>query len=135
MMLLAMSVSYYAITQDVVHPYGWKRTVLFGIPAVMIVAGTLGLERKGIKIPIWLVRIGDCSYSLYLSHLIVMGIVAVIWRRFLFQGWLDNLLFIFIMILGSLVASWLIWLCIEKPADFMTRKLNRRLFGTEKAKP
>lgn len=55
------------------------RLLMYGIPAVLIVYGGLGLEHRFAAT--WadpLVRIGDASYSIYLTHLMpVHGLVGV----------------------------------------------------------
>lgn len=53
----------------------------FGVPAALIVAGAVGLEHSRIKIgtPI-MGRLGDASYSLYLSHYFFVGSVIVLVR-------------------------------------------------------
>ena len=45
------------------------RVVVWGLPAALIVAGAVSLERDlGHVVPKWLLAMGDASYSLYLSH-------------------------------------------------------------------
>ena len=64
--------------------YGWhSNTILvYGIPSVMILAGAIELERaQRIRVPRFMVLLGDASYSIYLVHLpvlLVMGKVAPI---------------------------------------------------------
>lgn len=51
-------------------------------PAIMIVAGILALEaRRPLSNSAWLVRLGDASYSLYLSHLFTLGVLRIIWSK------------------------------------------------------
>lgn len=59
------------------------RILLFGMPAVLVVYGLVAMEvgRKTI-LPAWTVRLGDASYSLYLSHVLVMGALARIGAGF-----------------------------------------------------
>ncbi len=55
------------------------RILLWGVPAALIVAGTIGLEGQLWRVkPRWLLRFGAASYSTYLFHsfvLVVLGIV------------------------------------------------------------
>ena len=61
---------------------GLARAVTSGLPAAMVVGGALLLERSG-----WLPRVpglrplGDSSYSLYLSHPIVLSAFAQAWQK------------------------------------------------------
>lgn len=58
------------------------RALVWGLPAALIVCGTLAIERGGRwpeRALMWLERIGDSSYSLYLTHGLV---IAFAHRRF-----------------------------------------------------
>jgi exopolysaccharide production protein ExoZ len=51
----------------------------FGIPAALIVAGAVGLEKSGTRVGNSIMRgSGDASYSLYLSHYFFVGAVIAI---------------------------------------------------------
>jgi len=53
------------------------RPLLWGLPAVMIVAGAVSLEEGGwFKVPGALVRPGDASYAIYLCHMPVTALVG-----------------------------------------------------------
>lgn len=56
-------------------PHTW-RFVLWGVPASLVAAGALGVEAAG-RLPAmpWLRRLGDSSYSLYLSHAATLSLV------------------------------------------------------------
>lgn len=54
----------------------WYRVLLFGLPAAVLLYGCVEIERQfGIKAPRWLVAVGTASYSLYLSHLLLMTLL------------------------------------------------------------
>jgi exopolysaccharide production protein ExoZ len=58
------------------------RVAIFGCGAALVVAGCAVWERPGItRVPRLLRRLGDASYSLYLSHLLTIGVAGLIWRR------------------------------------------------------
>lgn len=64
-------------------PFGWwSRTIIYGPSAALLVAGVIGIERAGVRFPRILVLLGDASYSLYLSHILVIGAVVDVWVRF-----------------------------------------------------
>jgi peptidoglycan/LPS O-acetylase OafA/YrhL len=51
----------------------WMRVLFSGIPAGIIVAAVMAMERKnGFHAPRWMVAMGDMSYSLYLSHILII---------------------------------------------------------------
>lgn len=56
-------------------PVAW-RFLLWGVPALLVVAGGLGIEAKG-QLPTlpWLQTLGESSYSLYLSHAATLSLV------------------------------------------------------------
>ncbi|WP_051180315.1 acyltransferase family protein [Caballeronia insecticola] len=59
-----------------------ERVVFWGIPAALLVAGALFLERAGAWRSARLVEtIGDASYSLYLTHVLLMYALSVIARK------------------------------------------------------
>ncbi len=56
---------------------GWFRVAAWGIPALAIVTGCLGIERSGHlpRLPL-LGALGEASYSIYLTHVVAMSFVA-----------------------------------------------------------
>ena len=57
-------------------PDAW-RPIVWGLPATAIVAGALGLEgRFGGAVPAFALRMGDASYSIYLSHGFVLPLLG-----------------------------------------------------------
>ncbi|QHJ01023.1 acyltransferase family protein [Xylophilus rhododendri] len=94
-----------------------------GLPATMVVAGALLWERSG-RLPAWrgLRWLGDISYSVYLSHPIVLSAFSQLWRRLglhLLPGgtWLFAVAAVLVCVaVGELVYRWL-----ELP---MTRRLG-----------
>ena len=58
-------------------PDAW-RALVWGLPAMAIVAGALGLEsRFGSHVPALAQRLGDSSYSIYLTHGFVLPLLGV----------------------------------------------------------
>lgn len=55
------------------------RGVIWGVPAMAVVAGVLCLEtRWGPKMPRWALQIGDASYSIYLVHTFVLPAIGMV---------------------------------------------------------
>lgn len=52
-----------------------ENRVVFGLGTVAIVLGVVLLERRGFGSPLWVVRLGDASYAVYLLHLTVFSVV------------------------------------------------------------
>lgn len=63
-------------------PLGWTRVLIYGASSALFVTGIVALERAGQRrVPRLLVALGDASYSLYLSHVPVIAVVGLAWRR------------------------------------------------------
>jgi peptidoglycan/LPS O-acetylase OafA/YrhL len=58
------------------------RVLSWGVPAVLIVAGTIGLEAWFRRtLPRWLLMLGDASYSIYLTHAFVLAALGAVLQR------------------------------------------------------
>lgn len=79
--LLVMGVAGMALSRAVDLDEENYRVLLWGAPAVMIVVGALGLSFFA-KRNRFLLAIGDASYSLYLSHVIVLTFLTPAWEKF-----------------------------------------------------
>ena len=106
-----------------------RRTLLFGSSSALIVLGLVVRERRGAAaLHPWLRKIGDASYSIYLSHLFVVTAAARAWGR---SGWNNSPLTHILFIAGALVASALVGLIcyrvVERPLiRFTSGRLSRR---------
>ena len=59
-----------------IHLTGSRRLVGYGVPCVLLVYGLMTLEKAGWRSPRFLTMIGDWSYSVYLSHIGVIAVLA-----------------------------------------------------------
>jgi len=58
------------------------RTILWGIPFALIIYGLVSIEiGRSIRIPKLFVRLGDASYSIYLTHLLTLLVLESILER------------------------------------------------------
>jgi exopolysaccharide production protein ExoZ len=95
------------------------RLLTWGTGAVLIVAGAVSIERHGHwpKQSLWAVeRIGDASYSLYLSH----GFVVAGFHRFLGTSAIVSL----VGIVASVCVAMFVYLTLEKPINDLVRRSN-----------
>jgi exopolysaccharide production protein ExoZ len=60
----------------------WRRILVWGVPAALMVAGGASLERFSIRVPKILVALGASSYSLYLTHPFAVSAAADLWSFF-----------------------------------------------------
>lgn len=105
------------------HEYRLQfRGIVWGIPAALVVFGFVLLSR--FKFPKFLVVLGDSSYSLYLSHILLL---PLLWKMINFLKLNVDLnknisLAVSIGVVSiSVILSCLIYFIIEKP---MTRKIS-----------
>jgi peptidoglycan/LPS O-acetylase OafA/YrhL len=95
------------------------RIIKWGIPAALVVFGALLAERHGIaRLPSLPIKLGDSSYSLYLSHIFTISAVGKIWIT-LFGSMYG--LFIVVATLASIAVGHLSYVMLERP---VTRYLN-----------
>lgn len=94
-----------------------SRGLSVGVPALLMVAGAVMIERlRGIPNIGSLHLLGNASYSLYLSHTIVLSMIGQLWRKFplgLFPGAL--IVFGCLSIASAIAMGVLIYLYIEVP--------------------
>jgi peptidoglycan/LPS O-acetylase OafA/YrhL len=106
--------------------------IVTGIPAALMVGGfVLGPRLKDSWASGWLTRVGDASYSLYLTHAIILKLV--------YQGWIaaigDRLpvsVFFVASMFVAVLAGLLVYYLVERP---MTNYLRRKLLRSVKPAP
>jgi len=108
----------------------WGRVAVYSLPFAALIYGVAGLEQQNkLTSPPWLVHIGDWSYSLYLSHyLVLIGIIRIAReaKPYLPQnivenlslgapGLWDNIAFALAAIILSIIAAALSYYIVEGP--------------------
>ena len=91
----------------------YHRLLLTGVPAALLVAGTVfwPLQQPG-RLGTWLVLGGDASFALYLSHPFSINVVILGWQKLhLGAPWL----FIAVTIVVAVLAAIVIHLVLERP--------------------
>ncbi|NMG18517.1 acyltransferase family protein [Brasilonema bromeliae] len=93
--------------------------VLFGIPCTLIVIGSASLElRKNINVPVFLVFLGNASYSVYLVHGFFMNQMTKILSKLpfpLFENLVVSNIVGFIISIIAIMCGCVIYSYIEKP--------------------
>lgn len=107
-----------------------ERWIVWGGPAASIVAGALVLEKGGgsNRLGRALVALGDCSYSLYLSHPVLFLVLSALVRRLKWGGALPGELGVVLAMAVSICFSYPAYLLLELP---MTRAMRRLLFRVD----
>lgn len=92
------------------------REFYYGIPSLLIVYGAVSLEKNGLFPKLFtLKRIGDASYSIYLSHILCLSCCLIIWRLFKQEGHFDNIAILVTMAMASIFTGLLSYRWIEQP--------------------
>jgi exopolysaccharide production protein ExoZ len=108
---------------------GWVRVLVFGFPAMLALYAALLYENKhDMVMPKWLQQIGDASYSIYLSHILVLAIVGRVWTLFAIEGYIDNIIMLMMMFIAVIIVGVLSFRLMEKPILKKARLLEKKLF-------
>ncbi|MCF5705885.1 acyltransferase family protein [Pseudomonas syringae] len=116
---------------------GLLRMLTVGITFGLLVLTLALLERRRkISIPMPLVAVGDMSYTVYLSHLLVLGVIGRVWGWVGAwpQSYLDNLFFAALMLSATVCYGWVGYRCFEKPVLDRANAFGKRRFRTDAAK-
>jgi peptidoglycan/LPS O-acetylase OafA/YrhL len=107
---------------------GSERVLWFGIPCTLIVYGAVAMEQRNqIIFPQWLRKTGDISYSIYLSHILVLSACLKVWKPFSAEGYFDNAIFIVMMIIAAWMTGFLVYRYLEHPIMISSKLLLKRL--------
>lgn len=117
---LALGLVIWLSTAGPWSPTWSARFFVWGMPASLIVYAALGLSPAGGRISGFLERLGDASYSLYLSHTFTITLLFVIWQKL---GPASPTLFILAAFLASIAAGFIAHRIIEIPLTQAARKL------------
>ncbi|EJW09709.1 acyltransferase 3 [Rhodovulum sp. PH10] len=103
-----------------------QRVLLWGVPSAALVAGALLLERAtGARPPKSLVRVGDASYAIYLTHPLLFPAVERVVASGIFPADAVVLLATSVAVGGGLLS----YLTIERPLVEVGRRLVDSAFG------
>lgn len=125
-LLLGLEIAGWSIA-EIFDMYGTRfgRLVRFGLPAFFVVAAFLSANTQ---ISAWrlrsLERLGDASYSLYLSHLLVLSVAGKIWATLDMASFLPDILFAVYLLIACLLWSLLSYAYLEKPLISIFRGRN-----------
>jgi len=100
-----------------IAPPSGLRFVDWGLPAVLVVTGVVGLEPWLSRKKLWLpTLLGDASYSIYLTHITSIAVIAILPE--LVAPWPVAISVVFCVVIG-LGAFWM----FERPVNSLLRAL------------
>lgn len=115
------------ILGPVLAPTG-ERALIAGAPATIIVAVAVLVERSGLSLPWrWAQRMGDASYSIYLTHFFVTAAVTKLAARLGVHDAATTMALILAAIALVIVVGWLTYRWVEAPiTQFVQTRTRRR---------
>lgn len=116
---LLLSVVYFNITLlNHLH-----RFYFCGLPYLAVIYGVIALEVSGSKRYLFFMqKIGDLSYSVYLSHSIVINAIGWLWASLFPSS--HSIIWISLMVFGSLTAGFVSYRCIELPVTSYLKRVS-----------
>lgn len=104
---------------------GLDRPLYLGIPAALILFGLVSLEKRNLlKFPLILQRMGDASYSIYLSQVLFISACGRLWMTMGLHKMPLNLLLVLAIFPCSIFFGWLSYVFVEKPIiNFLQTRL------------
>lgn len=106
-----------------VQPSEMARVLIYGIPSLGILFLVTNTEIKGKVFPNWLTRIGDASYSTYLTHVLVLSVLGRVWASFSIDSAFDNYLMVSVLVVACLIYGSLSFKYLETPMLKLSRKI------------
>ena len=110
------SIIWFNIDQSTLKIEGWLRILLFGIPSFLVVYAAVRAEINGTaRFPKIMIKIGDASYSIYLSHVLVLSALGRIWAKMTTTGAIVHIVMLAVMLLATISVGLLSYRWIETP--------------------
>ncbi len=95
------------------------QSLVFGILFSVFVLACVAVEKKtNIRFPNLFIKIGDASYTIYLSHVLILGFWGRLWASYLQRPaavW-DNIFILTAMLTSILIYSIIAYRLIERPS-------------------
>lgn len=107
-------------------PGEWWRVLIYGLPALIIVSCLVYAEQKGFFIHSFISKIGDISYSIYLSHLFTINVIGRIWKLITVDQLYDNAIFVLFTLTAVILVGFLSYSLVENTLLKISRKLIYR---------
>lgn len=102
-----------------------QRAVVWGLPALAIVAGAVSLEpRLKNLLPPWLLTSGDASYSIYLVHGFVLPVLGLAVAALHLTGYVAQAGTVAACLIAGVLAGWLSYMWLERP---LLLRMKRRV--------
>lgn len=104
---------------------GWPRVFAWGLPAMLIVAAFLSIDRTRNNFQLQMAFLGDSSYALYLTHIFVMIGYGLLLKRTVL-GLAPQIAIVLLIILLAVGVGIFTHSTVERPLIRMSRRWMRR---------
>lgn len=127
--ILAISGAGMLIATGFYDTSGITRVIKWGIPGALLVGGAVFLEKNNkLRVPSIFTKLGNSSYSLYLTHLFTINAIGKLWSMTF--GTLYGGLFIGVAIFSSISVGHLAYMLFERPVTTYLNKAYARRIST-----
>ena len=113
-----------------VHPELPMRWLFWGLPAALLVYGSLGLQPRANWLNSTLLALGDASYTLYLQHAFITLAIGGLLKRSIIVHRIQPDLLIAMIVAGCALLAWFSYKYLELP---MNTWLAQRFIGPRRA--
>lgn len=100
----------------------WRRVISFGLPSILTIMFVVYLEHKRTIFSRCWLALGDSSYSLYLSHILVLSACGKLWKIASQDSIYENYLVLPAILIIAITVGWLSYQYIEKPLMAVSKK-------------
>jgi len=108
-----------------------SRIIVFGGISLLILYGSVALDVAGVVFPKFLQVLGDWSYSIYLSHILVIKLITKqLWASRTVEGPWDNIFVLLICVFCTIAVGGILYFLVERPCLNLAKKARQRMFGT-----
>ena len=120
-----------------VSPGLWRRTIFYGLPVALLIYGLVALELdRGLRVPKFMVHLGDWSYSLYLCHTLSISAIGRATYTLFDPGPIVTPAYLILVTIGTILVSALTYYFFERPSiKFFRRWRPRSSAGASENKP
>lgn len=94
----------------------WWRLLFFGLPSLLVVHGAASAEIAGkARFPTIMRKIGDASYSIYLTHILVLSAIGRAWAQIAVPEAINHAIVLATMVLATIIVGLLSYRWVEVP--------------------
>ncbi len=105
----------------------WARVIYLGLPFIPIVYGVAAMERRNQWPHLrWLSKLGDASYSTYLSHVLVVSVLGRVFIALPLHNTASEIAFLIVCLVMANTVGVLSFACLEWP---LLQWLRSRMFS------